>query len=80
MLGGIDPAQIAQMQEVSRFIKCIIRVNYKEKTVLLSFSSEELAAIELIPQLLDQFSGGLATQLSSFFAIDGEIIESGKEG
>jgi len=33
----------------------------------------------LIPNLLDQFSTALAQQLSSFFAIQGEIVEIGKK-
>lgn len=79
MMQGIDPKQMAAMQEVSKFIKGVIRVNYNDNTMQVAFSSEVLNARALIPNLLDQFSTALAQQLSSFFAIEGQIIEVGKK-
>ena len=79
MVMGVDPAKMAQMQEVSQFINAVVTIDYKENTLNIVFSSDNPAAKELIPQLLDQFGNALATQLSSFFAIKGEIIEKGKE-
>ncbi len=76
---GLDPKQMAAMQEVSKFIKGVIRVDYNDNTMQVAFSSEMPNAAALIPNLLDQFSTALATQLSSFFAIKGEIIEIGKK-
>ena len=76
---GIDPKQMAAMQEVSKFIKGVIRVDYNDNTMQVAFSSDMQNAAALIPNLLEQFSTALATQLSSFFAIKGEIIEIGKK-
>jgi len=80
MVMGVDPAQMAKMQEVSQFIKATVTIGYKENSLHILFSTDNPEAIALIPQLLEQFSNALATQLSSFFAIKGEIIEKGKEG
>lgn len=77
-LGGIDPQKLAQVQAVSKDIKAVIRVDYGEDVVRLSFSSETPEGQDLIPHLLEQFSTALAQQLSSFFAIQGEIVEVGK--
>lgn len=74
-LGGVDPRQLAQVQAVSKDIKAVIRVNYMENVMQLSLSSETSEGQAFIPQLLEQFSNALAQQLSSFFAIQGEIVE-----
>ncbi len=78
MVLGVDPRKLAAMQKVSKFIKAQIAINYAEKKVELVFSSKDAEAAKLIDSLLDQFSGGLAQQLSAFFSIDGEITEIGK--
>lgn len=77
---GVDPQKMAVMQKVSQHINGVIRIDYAAKTVLLSFSSVDPEAVVLIPELLSQFSGALAQQLSAFFAIKGEIIEVNKPG
>ncbi len=76
---GLDPKQMAAMQEVSKDIKAVVRVDYNNNTMQVAFSSDMPNAQALLPNLLDQFSTALATQLSSFFAIKGEIIEIGKK-
>ena len=76
---GLDPKQVAAMQEVSKFIKAIVRVDYNENMMQITFSSDMPSAQAILPNLLDQFSNALATQLSSFFAIKGEIVEIGKK-
>lgn len=78
MVMGVDPHKMAEIQSVSRHIKGAIRVDYKTNQVIISLSSSEPAAAAMIPSLLDNFSGALAQQLSSFFAIEGEITEVGK--
>lgn len=81
MMGmGIDPRQLAAVQEVSKDIKAVIRADYKENTVQFSLSSEAPEAQALIPNLLEQFTSALAQQLSSMFAIKGEIVEVGRPG
>ena len=78
MFPNVRPDQIAKVQEVSKHIKGEIRVVYKENTVYLKLSSDVVEAKKLIPGMMSQFAENLATQLSSFFAIEGEIIEVGK--
>ena len=78
MVFGVDPKKLAAMQKVSKFIKAAIKIDYIENKVELAFSSENPEASKLIASLLDQFSGGLAQQLSAFFAIEGELTEVGK--
>ncbi len=78
MVFGVDPRKLAAMQKVSKFIKAEIKVDYVEKRVELAFSSKDPEAVKLLDSLLEQFSGGLAQQLSAFFAIEGEITEVGK--
>lgn len=78
MMPTVDPQQLAKVQAVSKDISAKIVVNYKEYTVLLSMKSDVAEAKQLIPPLLEQFSNALATQLSSFFTIKGEMVEVGK--
>jgi len=78
MFPAIDPKQLAQFQELSKNITAKITVNYPEGSVLLILSTQDPKASQLIPKLLEQFAQGLAVQMSSFMAIQGEIIEVGK--
>lgn len=75
---GVNPAQLAKMQEVSRFIKAKVTVEYGKGSVTIQFNSDVPEAVALIPSLLDQFTSALASQLSAYFAIDGELIEKNK--
>ena len=76
---GIDPQKLQQMQQVSQHIKARIAINYKTNSATIELFSENPQAVQLLPELLSQFAGGLATQLNSFFAIKGEIVEIGKK-
>lgn len=78
MVMGVDPQKLAAMQSVSKFIKALVRIDYKESSLSIILSSDVPEAAALIPQLLEQFSGALAQQLASFFAIEGEIVEVNK--
>lgn len=80
MVMGIDPRQLAAIQGVSKHIRGIITVNYKAKEVELLLKTDDAEAAKLISSLLSQFANALAQQLSSFFAITGEIVEVGKPG
>lgn len=75
---GVDPAQLAAMQNTTRHIKGIIRIDYKTNKIEVSLNSELPEASDLIPQLLSQLSEQLAVQLASFMKIEGEIVEIGK--
>lgn len=78
MFPTIDPKQLAQFQELSKNITATITVNYRENSALLVMSTQDPKASQLIPKLLEQFAQGLAMQMSSFMAIQGEIVEVGK--
>lgn len=75
---GVDPAKIAAMQEISKYISGVIRVDYAEKSVSLTLSATHPEAVAILPDLVGQLSVALATQLSSYFAIKGEIVEVNK--
>ncbi len=72
---GVDPAKLEAVQKVSHHIQGVIRIDYAAKSVTLTLSSANQEAAELIPELVSQLGGALAQQLSTFFAIKGEIIE-----
>lgn len=75
---GLDPAKMAVMQDISKHINGVIKIDYEAKSVTLLLSSSDPAASEIIPDLVDQLGGALAQQLTAFFAIKGEIIEINK--
>lgn len=75
VMPGIDPKKLAEVQEVSKFIDAEIVVDYKRNLVRLALSSDNPASAQMIPGLLSQLAEGLATQLNSFFAIKGELVE-----
>lgn len=76
---GIDPAKMAAMQEVSKHITALIRVDYKERTVNVCLSTTNEEASTIIPSLLSQFANSLAQQFSTMFAMKGEIVEVNKQ-
>ena len=78
MMPQLDPQKMAQVQQISQHIKGEITVDYKKSTILIALVTNNPEAQALVNTLLDQFSGSLATQLSSFFSIRGEIEEIGK--
>lgn len=78
MFPSIDPGKLAQFQELSKNIRAEITVDYPKSSVLLVMSTQDPQALQLIPKLLEQFAQGLAVQMSSFMAIQGEITEVGK--
>lgn len=79
MMPGVDPQKLAQVQQVSQYIKGEIVIDYNESIVTIKMLSDNQQAVQIIPGLLSQFAEGLAVQLQSFFAIKGEIIEVGKK-
>ena len=75
---GPDPEQIMRAQEYGQYIECKATVNYPKKTITLVFSSKDQKGEEFIPELMSSFVTALSAQLSSFFAITGELIEEGR--
>lgn len=80
MFGGVDPAQLARMQQVSKNVSGKILINYPAGTVTLTLTTADPEAAKIVPGLLEQFGTALSTQLGAFFAITGEIVEKGKPG
>ncbi len=80
MLGGIDPQALAKVQALSKGITAEIEVDYAEKSIKLSFTtvpgSED--SNQVVDYLVGQFPDNMAKQLSSFFGINGEIVEYNK--
>jgi len=76
----IDPAQLAAMQQKTRNIKAVIRVDYPDKSLKLSLSTDDPEGVPMIPNILGQFAQQLATQLYSFMLVEGKLVEHGKEG
>jgi len=78
MPGMVDPQKMAAMQAVSQHIKGVIRIDYKDNSIHVTMTSEHPEAAALVPELISQLGTALAQQLSSFFAIKGEIVEVNK--
>ena len=76
---GIDPQKLAQVKTLTKDITAEIRIDYKLSTVSLKLKSSNPASLPMVKSLTEQFGGSLATQLSSFFGINGKIIEAGKD-
>jgi len=79
MMPSINPQDLQKVQEFSKHITGEIRVDYSDCSVKLTLKTNNEQSKIIIPNLLSQFSENLATQMSSFFAIDGEIVEVNKE-
>jgi len=78
-MGQLDPNKVQQVQQISSRIKGEITVDYNENTISLKFIPQDDESAHFAKSLLPQWSEALATQLSSFFKIQGEIIEIGKD-
>jgi len=76
---GLDPEKMAKVQAVSGKIDGEIRIDYAEGTLTLALSTLDEEAAKLIPSLIAQLGESLATQLSAFFSISGELVEVGKK-
>lgn len=74
----MDPKQVESVRAVTKLIKAKLTANYDEYTITLALSSDEEQAIALMRILVEQFTTQTATQLGSFFGIQGELVEIGK--
>ncbi len=70
-----DPEKMMQVQKVTGKIKATIEVDRTKRTLTLSMDAQNAEALNAVEGLLDQLATALATQLQTFFAIEGEIIE-----
>ena len=78
MVMPVNPEQLAAVQKVSHHIKGKITIDHAAPSVLVELSTNNEEAKLLLPQLIAQLGDALAVQLTSYFAIDGEIVEKNK--
>ena len=78
MVMPVNPEQLAAVQKVSHHIKGKITIDHADFSVLVKLSTENEEAKALLPQLIGQLGEALAIQLTSYFAIDGEIADKNK--
>ncbi len=74
----LNPEQLAAVQAVSHHIKGKITIDYEESSVNVALTSENEEAKALLPNLISQLAEALAIQLTSYFAIEGKIVEKNK--
>ena len=77
-MGSLDQNKVRQVQRVSQKIKGEIKINNAKGTITIKFIPIDEEGAQFAKSLIPQFAETLATQLSSFFKIKGEIIEVGK--
>jgi len=75
----INPEQLQAIQQKTHNIKALIKVDYPGRSLTLFLDTDDPEGMPMIPQILEQFSQQLATQLSSFMGMQGKIVEHGKE-
>ena len=80
MFPGVDPQKMAQVQQLTSNIRGTILVDYSTNRVDIQFETDNAEAKKALPSFMESFSQSLAQQLSSFFAIQGKIIEKNKPG
>jgi len=80
MTSGIDPEKMAAVQKTSQLINAEVRILHKEHEIHLKLVPSSPESIKFVKTFLPQFAETMATQLSAFFNIKGEIIDVGKDG
>lgn len=75
---GLDPKMLAQAQEVGQHVKCLAVVDYADNSINLTFTSDVPAGQAFIPEMIEQFTTALGTQLHQFFGISGHMNEKNK--
>ena len=80
MVMPVNPEQLKAVQAVSHHIKGKITIDHAASSVFVELSSENEEAKALLPQLIAQLGDALAVQLTSYFAIDGAIVDKNKPG
>ena len=75
--GMIDPALLKKAQTIGQHISGKIVVNYDDNTVTLDLAATTPESRAMLPTFIDKLAESMASQLGSFFAIKGEIVEVG---
>lgn len=80
MTNNIDPKKMAEVQQTSSRINAEVRILHKEREIHLKLIPTDPESANFVKNFLPQFAETMATQLSAFFSIKGEIIDVGKDG
>lgn len=79
MTGGLDPVKMAEVQQTSGLINAEIRILHKEHEIHIKLTPTTPESMNFVKTFVPQFAETVATQLSAFFNIRGEIIDVGKD-
>lgn len=77
--GNIDPAKMAEVQQTSSRINAEVRILHQEHEIRLKLIPTTPESLKFVKTFLPQFAQTMATQLSTFFSIKGEIVDIGKD-
>ncbi len=79
MFGNMDPEQMARVRETSAQVTAQIKIDHKEHEIHLKLIPTTPETFNFVSKFIPGFAETIATQLSSFFNIKGEIIDVGKK-
>ena len=79
MMPGIDPAQMAAVQKVSSKIQAEIRLIHADNEIRLKLVPSDPQSADFVSKFIPTFAENIAQQLSTFFGIQGEIIDVTKK-
>jgi len=74
-----DPQKLAAVQEVTRNIRGQIVMDFKANSLTMILNTQDPAGTYVVHDLIEQLTHQLATQLKTFFAINGEITQVGEK-
>jgi hypothetical protein len=75
----IDNEQMKEGQQVSGLVNAEVKILHKEHEIHLKLTPTSPESEKFVKNFLSQFAETMATQLSAFFNIKGEIVDVGKE-
>ena len=78
MVSNIDPEKMKEVQQTSSRINAEIRIMHEDHEIRLKMTPTTPEALKFVKTFLSQFAQTMASQLSAFFAIKGEIIDVGR--
>ncbi len=78
MTSNIDPKKLAEVKNTSSRINAEIRIFHKTHEIHLKLTPTTPESTTFVKNFLPQFTETMATQLSAFFGIKGDIIDVGK--
>ena len=79
MFGKLDPEKVKKVQEVTSAVTAEIRTDWKAQSITFVFAATTPEAQKFVnDNILSSFPTMFATQLKSFFNIDGEFVTVNK--